>query len=247
VADNTATLFSLSPELLKQYAPILFATVKSQSGGLCQFNDVDAHTFKHFAKWLHHQPYFDCELVTKEQIEDDEDFDNDYIEQGPLYDDYEDTTRLSAKMYLFASKYKILQLQKDAVDRLVVCVDINDEPDFSVAAQYVYARTSADHILRKVLVDGFCAERFDERENATSLQAFPKQFLIDVMMRNAHVFNVVDGPLFGMSMHQYHECDNEVVNGERKACFFTHPLVLMGSKKEGYIERSRFWVLKRRG
>jgi hypothetical protein len=92
-------------------------------------------------------------------------------------------------------------------------------PDFSGAAEYVYAHTSTGHVLREVLVDGFCTERFDERETEASLMSLPKEFLVDVMMRNAYVFDAVDNTLFQMNVHQYHECDNEVVHGKRKVCY----------------------------
>jgi hypothetical protein len=103
ISYNTADLFSLSPELLNHYAPILFNAAKMTTDGICYFNDVDAQVFKYFTKWLYHQPYFDCRSFDEKFGEVDEDYDCEYYELGPLYIDYNgDTTVLIAKLYLFA-------------------------------------------------------------------------------------------------------------------------------------------------
>jgi hypothetical protein len=126
ISYNTADLFSLSPELLNHYAPNLFNAAKMTTDGICYFNDVDAQVFKYSTKWLYHQPYFDCGSFDEKFGEVDEDYDCQYYELGPLYIEYNgDATVLVAKLYLFASKYEIPQLQKDAIDRLVMCVDMN--------------------------------------------------------------------------------------------------------------------------
>jgi hypothetical protein len=49
----------------------------------------------------------------------------------------------------------------------------------------VYANTKSESPLRKVLVDGFCAESFEGRESRESLAKYPKEFLVDVLWRHA--------------------------------------------------------------
>jgi hypothetical protein len=223
-ANNIASFFFPSPDLLKHYAPVFFAAADSKSGGTCQsgsvceFDDVDVDTFAHFDVWLHHQPYFDRAPFNMQQmIDEDKEFDKQYFEQGPIDSSYSDAALLAAKTYLFASKYEISQLQKDTIDRL--CVNINNaKVDFPSVAEYVYTHTHKEHILRKILVDGYCVERGDTHENKDSLHAFPQEFINDVMMRNAQLFGSAKGPLFEMDIHHYHECEESIVGGENRAC-----------------------------
>jgi hypothetical protein len=223
-ANNTTTPFFPSLDLLKQYAPVFFAAADSKSGGqsqfggVCEFDDVDVDTFAHFDTWLHHQPYFDrAPFNVQQMVDEDKDFDKQYFEQGPIDSSYNNATLLAAKTYLFASEYEISQLRKDAIDRL--CVNINNaEVDFPSVAEYVYTHTPEEHILRNIVVDGYCVEHYDAHENTDSLQAFPSEFINDVMMRNAELFGSVKGPLFEMNIHHYHECEESIVGGQKKAC-----------------------------
>lgn len=59
-----------------------------------------------------------------------------------------------------------------------------------------------------MLVDAYTCTRFDTRETRETLMDFPKEFLVDVMFANAHVFNVVDGLDLRIGMPEvcdYHE------------------------------------------
>jgi hypothetical protein len=108
IDNNNAYLFALSPDLLNHYAPVLLSAAKTITSGLCYVNDIEAQTFRHVTKWLHHQPYFDCGSFDEKKVEEvDWDYDSEYYEQGLLHNDYEDATLLAAKIYLFASKYEI--------------------------------------------------------------------------------------------------------------------------------------------
>jgi hypothetical protein len=55
---------------------------------------------------------------------------------------------------------------------------------FLVAVEYTYANSGSESPLRKVLVDGFCAENFEGRESKESLTKYPKEFLVDVLCRH---------------------------------------------------------------
>jgi hypothetical protein len=161
----------------------------------------------------------DCEIGEGEA---DKLFDDDYCENGPLYDD--DAAHMAVRCknaYIFACVYDIPQFEKDAIDRFYFEVE-NSLPSAALAdtTEHVYDNDGPGSPLREVLIDGFCSTRFDTGETKKSLDDYPKELLIDVMFGNAHVFNTCDDemPLLEVCVHDYHDCDNEMVGGKRKSC-----------------------------
>jgi hypothetical protein len=192
IENNTAKLFRLSEPLLLRYAPSFHATITNRQQavqaailGSLQISNVDHETFMHFTKWLIHQPYWDKTCVTTD-AEAHRNFDEEYFDNGPLYTWVDEWILVSAKVYLFACAYDIAQLRDDALARQVRSVRKLDGQlsYFLVAVEYVYANTETESPLRKVLVDGFCAEKFDGRESKDSLVNYPKEFLVDVLWRH---------------------------------------------------------------
>jgi hypothetical protein len=125
------------------------------------------------------------------------------------------------KTYIFASTYKIPQLQKDALYRLFERLSTLDEIEydkpeceFDSAVKYVYAHTATNSSLRQVMVDTFCAHYSGEKKSTVYLMTFPKEFLVDCIIRNARVLIDPDSFDGHWNLHNYHECDNEVVDGK---------------------------------
>lgn len=152
----------------------------------------------------------DVELTKKME---DMDLDEEYEEEGPLYNEHGGMGVQSAKIYAFACNYDMPQLRRDALDRLLTV--IVDELQRDTIA-YVYRNTEPGSPLRRVVVGSLCVEVILHACNAEkSLLDFPKDYLVDVMLSRSRKLH---GGISVLHCHAYHECDGAVVDGEVVAC-----------------------------
>jgi len=223
VENKIADYFHVSERLLKRYAPNLYAFLthdehkkKQMYASKLQIPDISHETFKDFSKWLAHQLYWDEDAELAEGEKDDN-YDDEYADMGPLYYDSDPFTIRAPNLYFFACQYDMPQLRKDALDRFLGGVKWDEV--LVDAAAFVYPHTQPGSPLRRILVDHFCNERRAENEGREYLDKYPKEFLVDALVRNAE-FMMETGTcdqFIDMNVHAYHECDGVVVGGKRKA------------------------------
>jgi hypothetical protein len=224
VENNIVEHFHVSEQLLMRYALNFYATLADKKKkkllyfGRLQVLGVSHDTFKDFNKWLMHQIYWDSDAdnTTSENTH----FDEEYCGKGLLYNDEDNdiVTIRTARIYLFACKYGILQLRKVALDRFLQDPEL--EVELVETSEFVYTNTAKDSPLRRILVDRLCNERCAEEQNKEQLNLYQKESLVDVMVRNADFLVEVDAYdlLIHRSVHGYHEYNNVGVERKRKLC-----------------------------
>lgn len=148
--------------------------------------DTSVRQFELLVKWLAYQRHRHDDRV--EYLSRDI---YDWAKLGPLFFwETVDQQEASIDAYILGSRFDIPQLRVDATDRLVKCAETITDHVIYVPAhvQRAYDSTHDHSLLRKCLVDTYSTTRFDRKGNRGDLTEYPKEFLVDVMYRNATVF-----------------------------------------------------------
>jgi hypothetical protein len=157
-------------------------------------------TFELFVKWL------DSE---SQSLQDDPTL-------SPLYVAYKKKSWYNLipiiKIYIFAEGHNIPQLRKDALHQLSIYMSVNMKalgPKWfsrrtfcnhdidSEVVEYVYTYAAPDSLLRRFFVDSYRAAYVEESNQTYALMCYPKEFLVDVMVRRT-VISGKDGVMSGI-------------------------------------------------
>jgi hypothetical protein len=194
---DTSTTFYVAEALLKRKIVSLSKLIakKTLSNGIVTVDDVNIETFDIFVRWLSRGIEVDDFQLTLNPL---------HVKYTPYT--FEDILPI-IKVYIFADEYEIPQLRKDVLYHLSDYVQqhiarkmflANNKGRLALLFRwsyenhlapkeitYVYKHTKANSALRRFFVDSFYDVNVEWDVSASKLLNYPKEFLVDVMVRSA--------------------------------------------------------------
>ncbi|KAF2269241.1 hypothetical protein CC78DRAFT_540278 [Lojkania enalia] len=190
-------IFAVSKKQITACSPYFAAAFEGTSQGAndkeTKLYDVATATFEQFLLWLDWHSNSENSRVECDPY-------------GPLYLEslsYHGICELAINMYLFAHAYDVPQLRVDATDRLTWLFRRITKSTFSLPADIVgrvYGEMPKGSPLRMILIDGFYFWGFNDTMTFKSLMGYPKEFLVDVMLRSAKILNDEDEGVTSLSL-----------------------------------------------